>query len=211
MGMSSGTARLWVLPLLLLLTLGGCSATRLVNRWKENEYVGGPLSRVFIIGLVQDDLKRRSLEEEVAGRLERAGVAGVVSFRMMPDPKGADQESELVAIANRVGADSVLITRLQGVEKEQTYVPPRTEWVPAMGPCFGHYGCYGFPYYTVYQPGYTRTDTVVRLEVKLFSAADGRLLWGGNIESRNPDSAQKMIRELADVVVTDIGQSGLLP
>jgi len=202
--------RSWLLPMVLLLSLSACSTTRLVNRWDDKEYGGPPLKKMLIIGLVQNDIKRRALEEGFVERLKQVGVMGVPSFRLMPDPEDADQEKELKVVVQKVNADSILIARLQGIDKEETYVPPRTEWVPSMGLGHGYYGYYSLSYHTVYQPGYTRVDTVVRLETKVFSTDQDKLLWAGNTESFNPDSTTKIIRDLADVVVGDMNKSGLL-
>jgi len=200
----------WLIPMLLLLSLSACSTTELVNRWHDKEYIGPPPERILIIGLVQDDIKRRALEEGFVERLEKMGITGVSSFRLMPDPEDADQEEELKAVVRQANADSILIARLQGIDKEETYIPPRTEWVPFMGLGYGYYGYYSLSYHAVYRPGYTRLDTVVRLETKVFSTDDDRLLWAGHTESFNPDSTTRVIRELADVVVRDMQKSGLL-
>ena len=206
----SATERSWLIPMVLLLSLSACSTTKLVNRWNDKEYSGPLLKKMLIIGLVQNDIKRRALEEGFVERLEQVGVTGVSSFRLMPDPEDADQEKELKAVVQKANADSILIARLQGIDKEETYIPPRTEWVPSMGLGYGYYGYYSLSYHAVYQPGYTRVDTVVRLETKVFSTDDDILLWAGNTESFNPDSTTRIIRELADVVVGDMKKSGLL-
>lgn len=199
----------WVVAGLVLL-LTGCSSTQLVTRWSDADYQGPPLKEILVIALLKDELHRRNLEEALVGRLQKAGAEGVPGYRLIPDPKVVDDEAKLKRLVDDAGVDGVLIARLKGVDKEQTYVPPRAELVPAMGIGYGYYGYYHMSFQAVYQPGYTRTDTVVRLETQLFAAADGKLLWAGETRSFNPDSASTVARELADLVVGDMQNSGLI-
>jgi len=196
--------------LAMLLGLSGCSSTQLVTRWNDADYRGQPLQKILVVAILKNDLQRRNVEEEFVKQLEKKGVQGIPGYRLVPDLKLVDDKQRLKRLITEAGADSILIARLKGVDKEKTYVPPRTEFVPAMGMGYGYYGYYHVSYQAVYQPGYTRVDTVVSLETKLFASVDERLLWAGETRSFNPDSASSVARELADVVVKDIANSGLL-
>ena len=192
------------------LLLVGCSTTELVTRWSDPEYAGPALHRILVIGLLKDELHRRSVEDALARRLQEAGVEAIPGYRLIPEPQSVDDEAKLKRLVKESGADGVLIARLKGVDKEETYVPPRTDFVPAMGLGYGYYGYYHMSFQAVYQPGYTRTDTIVRLETQLFSAAEEKLLWAGETRSFNPGSAATVARELAQLVVKEMRESGLL-
>ena len=193
-----------------ILLLAGCSSTELVTRWSDPGYHGAPMRKILVIGLLKDELHRRNLEQALVQRLQEAGVDPVTGYRLIPDPAVADDREKLKGLVAAAGVDGVLIARLKGVDREETYVPPRTEVVPSMGLGYGYYGYYHMSFQAVYQPGYTRTDTIVRLESQLFSAGDGKLLWAGETRSFNPDSASTVARELAELVVKDIRRSGLI-
>ena len=128
----------------------------------------------------------------------------------MPDPSRVDERDELIAAVKQSGADSLLIAQLQGVDKEERFVPPRVDWVPAGYGRLGYYDHYYRGHRQVYQPGYRTIDTVVRLELKAFSAKNESLVWAGNTESFNPQSVDKVVAELANVIVDDMKKSGLL-
>lgn len=203
-------ARLFI-PVTLLILINGllaCSSSKLVARWNDTEYTGPVLTRVLVIGMVGDDIKRRYFEDEFIKQIAKSGHQGVPGYRLMPDLKDYDDKAKLAKVVSDAGVDAVLVATLQAVDKEMSYVPPRVEWIPTLGS--GYYGYYHSSYMAVYQPGYERIDTVVRLETRVFTAQDERLVWAGNTESFNPSSSEKVIRELAEIVVSDMKKSGLV-
>lgn len=196
--------------LLVLLVLQACSSTKLVTRWSEPAAQGGKLSKVLVIGLFKDDLMRRHFEDEFITALIAKGRQAEASYVHMPDLRAYKEEKKLEAVVNKVGADAVLITRLKDVEDRKTYVPPRVEYAPTMHGYHGYYGFYMQAMTPIYTPGYTRSNKVVQLETRVFSVKDKSMVWAGVTESFNPSSSGEIIRELADVVVSDMKKSGLI-
>ncbi len=192
----------------LSLALVSCTSTKLSSRWSDNQYQDGPLRSILVIGLFDSDVNRRVLEEGLIDRLAKNGVTAIPSFRLVPDLGETDEEQELKQLVADSGAEAVLIARLKGIDKEETVVPPRVDWVPSVG--YGYYGYFQTAYHAVYQPGYTRVDTIVRLESKLFSTPNDRLIWAGDTDSFNPESAAVVVREVADTIVSDMEESGLV-
>jgi len=192
--------------------LNACSSTSLVNRWSDPEYKGPTLQKILIIGIIKDDIKRRSFEEEFASLVTGNGRTGVASYTLMPDLKSADLKEEVLAVVDKVEADGVMIVTLQGVSKEKRDVPPSVDYYPAagMGMGYGMYGYYGMRHTAVYNPGYTVTDTVVRLDTKLFAVSSEKMIWAGKTESFNPSSSQSVVSELEKLVISDMKKSGMV-
>ncbi len=196
--------------------LSACSSTSLVNRWSDPEYKGPALQKILVIGIIKDDIKRRSFEEEFSSLITGNGRTGIASYTLLPDLKSADQKEEILAVVDKVGADGVMIVTLQGVSKEQRDVPPSVDYYPApgmgmgMGMGYGMYGYYGMSHTAVYRPGYTVTDTVVRLDTKLFAVSSEKMIWAGKTESFNPSSAQTVVSELAKLLINDMKKSGMV-
>lgn len=197
---------------IILVFIAGCSTTSLVNRWSDPKYTGPALEKILVIGIIKDDIQRRSFEEEFSKLISSNGRAGIASYTLMPDLQSADQKEEVLAVVDKVGADGVMIVTLQGVSKEQRDVPPSVNYMPSAGFGYGMgmYGYYGMSHNTVYTPGYTVTDTVVRLDTKLFAVSTEKMIWAGKTESFNPSSAQTVISELATVVTSDMKKSGMI-
>jgi len=192
--------------------LSACSSTSLVNRWSDPEYKGPALQKILVIGIIKDDIKRRSFEEEFASLISTPNRSGIASYTLLPDLKSADQKEEILAVVDKVGADGVMIVTLQGVSKEQRDVPPSVDYYPApgMGMGYGMYGYYGMSHTAVYRPGYTVTDTVVRLDTKLFAVSSEKMIWAGKTESFNPSSSQSVVSELEKLVISDMKKSGMV-
>ena len=190
----------------------GCSTTSLVNRWSDPNYSGPALEEILVIGVMIDGFRRRSFEEEFSKLITSNGRSGIASYTLMPDLKSTDQKEEVLAVVDKVGADGVMIVTLQGVSKEQRDVPPSVNYMPSAGFGYGMgmYGYYGMSHTTVYTPGYTVTDTIVRLDTKLFAVSTEKMIWAGKTESFNPSSAQTVISELATVVTSDMKKSGMI-
>ncbi len=201
---------LLIVLLLFSYLLTACSTTSIVNRWSEPDYKGPVLKNILVIGIIKDDIKRRSFEQEFVSLITTADRSAVASYTVLPDLESADKEEEVLAAVEKTGADGVLVVTLQGVSKEKRDVPPSIDYVPTIGFGYGMYGYYGASHAAVYRPGYTVTDTVVRLDTKLFSAATKKMIWAGKTESFNPASAQIIVSELAKLLMTDMKKSGMV-
>ncbi|MEA3413342.1 MAG: hypothetical protein U9R74_17675 [Pseudomonadota bacterium] len=195
---------------LVLVGLTACSSTKLVTQWKDDQYGGPAFSSIFIVGMVKDDVSRRYLEDALAARMDKDGVKGIPGYRLLPTPVDLDEESEIREAVGQTDADAVLIVTLTGVDKQERVVPPRVEYVPAMGMGYGMYPYYMSSYQAVYQPGYTTIDTIIGMEQKLFSVASEELVWAGKTECVNPSSRDKVVGEMADVLMINLTKSGLV-
>jgi hypothetical protein len=202
---------------LVLLSIVACSSTTLVSRWSDVHYKGPQFSNVLVIGIINDDIKRRYYEDEMVKIIRAKGGQAVTSYNFIHDLGTVDDKSKIIAIVKQTGVDSVLITSLEGVDKEQRVVPARVDYVPAMGYSgyrgygrSGYYGYYRSSYQAVYHPAYAVTDTIVRLETRLYEAVTEEMVWAGVTKSENPDSIDEIIKETADVIGSDMRQHGLI-
>lgn len=194
--------------ILVLLSISACSSTKLVTRWNDTNYIGPQFNKVLVIGMIKDDIKRRYYEDEQAKIIRARGGQAVTSYTFIHDLGTVDDKAKIIAIVEQTGVDSVLITALQSIDKEQRTVPARVDYVPTMG--YGYYGYYRTSYQTIYQPAYNVTDTIVSLETRLYAAATEKMVWAGTTESFNPDSLDEIIQETADVIISDMKKHGLV-
>ncbi len=191
------------------------SSTKLYERWHDGEYAGPKLQKVLVLGIFKDDIQRRSFEAAFANEVDGTGKRAVAGYTLMPDAEDFDNKEEIIAAVNKIGADSVLITSFKGVIEKQREVPARVDYVPRMGRSYGRYGYgyggyYGSTYETVYRPGYTTTDTIVQLETRVYAVKTEKLVWAGKTKSVNASSGEKIIKDLANLVVADMKKNGLI-
>ena len=136
------------------------------------------------------------------------GGQAVTSYTLIPDLASIDDKTKMTTIVEQIGVDSVVITSLQSIDQKQRTVPAQVDYIPTMGR--GYYGYYRSSYHAVYQPAYTTTDTIVRLETRVYAVATKAMIWAGTTESLNPGSADSIIKETADVIRKDMQEHGLI-
>lgn len=208
-GRAAGSRQLITL-LFVLLGFTACTTTTLVQSWTDPDYKGPAFNKFLIIGLFSDDNNRRYFETEFSKHLAADGVQNVTSYKLIPNPEDHDEKKELEQLIKSTGADAVLVARFMGIDKKETYVPPRTETVPTMGYGYGLYGYYNYSYATTYRPGYTRKDDIATLDTSVFATSNSQQVWNGKTESANPKGDGKAIKEVAAAIIKELKKSGLL-
>ncbi len=203
------------LSVLLLLVVGlslmaGCSSTKLVDSWHASDYQAEPFKRILVLGIMQTELQRKTYEDSFVARITTGDVVGIAGYTLMPNRQDYDDKEEIEAAVKKANADAALIARFIGEEKQERYVPPTYHHTPAFGYRHGFYDYYGMSYQAMYTPGYTITDTVVKLETTVFSTDTEKMVWAGATSSFNPSSTKKVVKENADLIVADMKKAGLL-
>jgi hypothetical protein len=187
--------RLVLFPALLAVA-AACAQTSIVATWKEPG--AGPVrfNRVLVMAPSADSALRRTIEDELARRL-RTGQA-TPSYTIFSDEELKDREA-VQARAAQMGFDGVVVFRVVSVDRQATWVPG-TYWGP-------YYAFGGWP---VYDPGYVRTDTVVRVDTDVYSARDRRLIWASTSKTYDPSSVRKLVDEVTTAVTKQMRKQGLI-
>jgi hypothetical protein len=193
------TGPLQFLMAFLALGLAACASTNLTDSWADPTLQAMPrFKKVMAAALNADPALRRSAEDALVASLKR--TAAVPSYAIVPDWEGGSLD-RIRDRLQKAGIDGVVTMRLASVEKEQT-------WVPGTYSSFGGYWGYAYP--MVYDPGYLRTDTIVRVETMVYSVADDKLLYAARSRTFNPSSAAETVKEIVASVAEDLKKRGLL-
>lgn len=188
-----------------MLLLGGCASTRVINAWHEDRYTGPKLERFLVIGLSNNPNRRRYFETAFSSVLAEAGIAAEASFRLIPEDDITDEKEVIEAAIRQTSADAILTTRLVDISREQSYVPPSFEYAPV-----GFYDYYYPTHRMLFRPGYVVTNTTVLLETNVYASSSKALLWTGTTRSFNPASADRVVRELAGIVIDRLAEHGFI-
>jgi hypothetical protein len=207
--MMERTRLTWVVvAALMLLVMAGCGATtNLTGMWEEPGLQKGAFKKVLIIGLSDNEGRRRAFESEMATQFEKKKVAAVASIQHMPLDAEMNEDS-FNRYFGDMGIDAVLISRLVGVDQKVSYSPGYTYAVPH-GYYNGFYGYYNTSWGVVSSPGYLSTYEVANVETNLYRVSDVTLVWSGISETFDHSDALDGIRSFSRSVVPQLVKKGM--
>jgi hypothetical protein len=185
----------------------GCATSHIETAWVEPGATprSFEMHRVLAVAMARDGAIRRSAEDAIDAALSSTppGQGGELSmepsYRLLEDRELSD-----VGTARRkveaAGYDGAVLLSFVSTEQKITARPTYT------GGFWGYYGRGG-----MWDSGYVRTDTILRLQVSIYSLAEDKLLWSGVSRTANPRGIDALIREVAEAVRDDLVKRGLLP
>jgi hypothetical protein len=207
------TRRGWTRWAVILLGMtAGCGSTRLVDTWMDPGARGASLSRIAVIYMSTNDTTRRIAEDAavaaLAKKIEGAQIGS--SYHVIDQRAMADQESMRLRL-EKAGFDGALIMRPAGVShrlvsEPGAYYPTFSPY--AYYPTFSGYWRWAYP--IVYDTGYLREETIVRLDTRLYSLKDDKLLWAGVSKTSDPSSLNKLVYDVARKVAKALAKDDLV-
>ena len=178
-----------------VLTLAACATTttKVVGTWKDDHY-DKKISKVLVVSLAEEAPIRQKAEAMVAAKLRDRGIDAVTSSTIMPLDSDINRETVAAAIAGK-GFDSVLVTRLLGVDLNTGYVPPDST-------------IYNFTVNVT--PGYTAHRPVVSIRIDLYETGQGRLVWSMTTQHANYNNVPGVIDAYSSTLVSALAKQGLI-
>lgn len=200
-----------LIPLIALVSfLSSCASVSVVDTWRNPDVRPARLQKVLVVSITKSDATRRVYEEMLASELSRNGVQAVASHTVINGDRAS--WTVLEGAMKQVAAQAVLTVQTIKIERE-TVVQPGTAtypgyWYPPAYPSWDLYGYYGSMAH--YGPAYVSTYDVATMQVNLFDAATGKLLWAATVESSEPERLTDVGEDLARVVVKQLSKQGLI-
>ncbi len=182
-----------------LALLAACVNTELVNVWSDPSARGTiKLTNVMALVIAREEVVRRVGEDQLVASLQP--TRAIAAYRILSNEELKNKARAEQAL-KAMGVDGVVTMRLVGAAEQPA-------WGPYAYP--GFWGYYGYAYPMVYGPTYAYTNTIVRLETKVYSLKDDRLIWGATSDTFNPATAQTLVAEVAQVVIGDLRKQGFV-
>jgi len=176
--------------------------------WKDP--AAGPrdfaFKKLLVMVRVTDGAIRRTGEDELvrflmSGPRGKAGeLSAEASYPLLDERDLADREKAR-ALVEAQGFDGLVLMSFVSSQEKVTVQPP------SYGTAWGYYGARPI----VYDPGYVRTDTILRVETTIYRVADGKLLWTGISRALNPKDVKDLVRDVAESVGDELRSQGLIP
>lgn len=187
--------------------LAACAQAHIsIGSWKDPAY-HKKITKVFVIGVTRRAKIRQDFETSVVEKLQQKGVTAVASANLIPLDKDIGKEAVKARVKAAIegkGYDAVLVSRLIGVDKTATYVPPTSRMD------YTYTGAIMTAYTMEFTPGHMVHDVVVSIETNLYDTASEKLVWSMTSRSFNPVDAAEVIMPLSDSIIKDLAKNGLI-
>ena len=196
---------LMTVPATLLAVAALSAAPEFKSVWRSPDaaQVSFAGKKVAALVITQDDSLRMSGEESLVRELTARGMQAVATYRMAPKEELQSAERARVWF-ERANVDGVIALRPVSSEKRIAYND--SLW---MSPSYNTFwGYYGYGYSSVVVIGGGSRDTVVTVEMLIFSVPRNQLLWAAVSETRNPKTLQKCVEDLVKESVKQIQTQG---
>jgi hypothetical protein len=176
--------------------------TKIKGVWKYEQYSGGYLDQILIVGKPRKDAARVEYEDYIAKVLEKRKIDIVKSYTLIPDMNDLNRDNiKRVADASRI--KTVLATKVVGVDEKEVLIrqSQKMEYV------YTPNGTFMRPYLDGPE---TMHFTKVRLETGLFEVKSEKLLWSATSAIMNPESADEAIKDFTKAIVQQLMQDGFI-
>lgn len=204
----TGTLSMLALLVLVALLAGACSSTRVVSVWRAPDSGSFVVSgkKVATLVMTKNEARRRSAEGILARRLSADGVQAVPSFTLIPQREVRNEERARRALKD-AGVDVVVTMAVVDRESQTSYSPGYWTAYPRYR---GFWGWYGWGWGAVYEPPRRYTNRVVSVETLVYSLSTDKLVFAATSKTANPDGAEDLYDSVADRVVDEMRESGIL-
>ena len=202
-----------VLLVCVAVFLAACGGPSLTRVQPLSESADAPYSNVLVVTLFQSFDVRRYFEEEIVRQLKDRGINAVTSTSMMTTKTPVNRESVL-AIVDKLGSDSVLVTQLLNLDTTSKVTTSRAEATYNVRPTY---------YYNVWNVELTEYEAPKGLEMKhkitmaveMFSASSQKPVWAIETNSQisrdiNQQTTGNTSEKEAKAVVNAMARDGLL-
>ena len=207
-----GCIRFIAIAVSAFLLLFSCSTTQTTDTWVDPSYRGSPVSSVFVIAVTKDGNLRRSFENKFVQQLKATGVRAFPSASEMKLDQKIEKEAVL-AIVEKLGADSVLVTHLVSMKEKEVSTPSATSTRATPDDYHGgtYYEAVAQAYDTSAGAQYNPTRVKVRLESKLYEVKTEKPIWSSQSKTIDPQSTMQLFDSAIAAFIRNLKQNRLLP
>ena len=192
-------------------TAAACASTSFVSSWRNPAAEPGSFKGQKVAALVMSKEQgvRFGAEDALARELTARGIVGIAAYSLIPKELVQDKEKakEFLEKANVVG---VVAMRVVGKDQQINQSAGGMYWGGPAYATFWGGGYYGYGWGGVYSPGYIQTDTIVTVEILVYSLKQDKLVWAGQSETTNPSKVGPFIQELTAKAAAEMKKQGLI-
>jgi len=193
--------------------LASCATpTKVTQVWRDENYRGGNLKKILVIGASERPAMKRLFEEEFLRGLKERGISAVPGYALFPEDRTPKRE-EIAAKVKEQGIDGLFIVKLKYREGIGEYKPGKRTELPEdyyediqkyTGRSFGYEPSPDMP-----QRGPLKE--LVHLETNLYDGRTEKLVWSAASETVLEGSLDKSVASYVKVMIETLVKEKLIP
>jgi hypothetical protein len=198
----------------LAVALVACSTGPQITRTQEvSESADTPYKKILVITLLSSFDSRRNLEKEVVQQLSERGTVAIASTSMMNSKTPVTRQT-FVAMADKVDADAVLVTRLVSLESKGTMKDMNPQATHNIRPT-DYYNVWSVELEEYVEPQAAEFKHSLVLATQLYSVATHEPVWAIASKSRISQGIDQVktysvIVDEAKAIATNLSRDGLI-
>jgi hypothetical protein len=179
---------------------GGCSSTELVSSWRDPRF-SGPINfkKTMAIAVNKDSLTRQVTEDAIVAQI--APGRSTPAYQVLTDAERVNG-SVVMEKAKALGFDGIVSMKLLGNSVRPTEM---TQDDPG-----GFYTYYDGGLLMAGDPGPVQTEQITTIETRIYSVADGTLVWSGITRTVDLSTIKEAVGEIAKAVRSELRKEKLL-
>jgi hypothetical protein len=198
--------------LLAAVVTAGCAAQgEMAQMWRDPTLVPGSIHKVFVVAVRKDAVRRRAWEDAFASALTARGVTATASYTYFEQANPDTQQ--VIDFVRKGGYDAVLISSRLPDEETSKRVAGEYRQQEVYAPNYYGYGRFHSYWVSVQDPGYTETDTIIRLQTDVWAneGNGGHLVWSGTLSALESVSGRTIKRAVDDAIMPELVKQGVVP
>ncbi len=185
------------------------AGTKIVESWADAQYGKIKFQKVLAIVATKDASLRRTAEDEICKNVVKAPCTR--GYTVLSEAEAGDKEKAIAKI-KAGGFDAVVLLRALGGDGGMTRQAgaERPTYYWTFYTYYDYWGMsWGVPYVAA-NTSYTKAQTYMSLETNIYDLTTDKLVWAGSTQTKNPDSARELVRDVTKAVRKDLRAKGLV-
>ncbi|UOB17092.1 hypothetical protein [Abyssalbus ytuae] len=205
-----------ITKILAIMLLAGCSSTRLIDSWRNPDYLYFTPQKVLIVGVSHNLTARKIFEVHLKNEFNMRNIEADESYEIFDsdftNTKQTDEDiqKQLDKVVGK-GYDVILISTVKGVDEKTSYTRGHSRVDYTWRRFRGYYLLYQDIYH---DPGYYENYRVYNIESALYNIeedSEKSLVWVASYDLVDPKGIQETVEDYVDKIIKDLEKENLIP
>jgi|SRR5690554_156533 len=192
----------------LLTLLSGCASTTTVVTRNSTDTIEAPVSKLLLIGRVDDLEMRQPWEQACAKQLQHNGLDVQSSYKLWP--QSLPEQEGLLQEASSQGFDGVLMAEIASLQLLPLQLPPDNVVSAERRPSSD--ASPRTPGFQIHVAGAEQSETLAQTQYIEFhlQRANGEALWNGLLSTNEANQVEAIARSQCKTLSKTLKKAGLL-